>query len=324
MNNIKKIGLSALAGSLVAFSAQAAELSVSGTAEATYVSKGGTGGATAHTGNPMGLNTGITLTGTGDVNGYDVTLTTVLADGHGSGRSSSSLTIDMGDMGQVGFDQGVGLYGIGTVENKIPSAWEEPDHGMTDMHQIDVNGAGNVVGYKNTFAGAGVSIELQPGVGGTAAGDGGSTVATGTEYNLAVNYSPADGVTLWGGYANESTNGADDDTEMTAAIQYATGPITVGYQRSTVDPGSGASTEVEAMGVAFAVNDNLSISYGSTENTRDATATAVEASSEATAINAAYTMGSAAIKVAMGEQDNQGYTANKNAEYTEVSLSLSF
>ena len=36
MNNLKKIGLSALAGSLVAFSANAVELTVSGTAEVTY------------------------------------------------------------------------------------------------------------------------------------------------------------------------------------------------------------------------------------------------------------------------------------------------
>jgi len=36
MNNLKKIGLSALAGSLVATSAFAGEMSVSGSAKATY------------------------------------------------------------------------------------------------------------------------------------------------------------------------------------------------------------------------------------------------------------------------------------------------
>ena len=42
MNNLKKIGLSALAGSLVAISANAAELSVSGSVEVTYTDTGGT------------------------------------------------------------------------------------------------------------------------------------------------------------------------------------------------------------------------------------------------------------------------------------------
>ena len=40
MNNLKKIGLSALAGSMVAFSAQALEMSVGGTAKITYVDEG--------------------------------------------------------------------------------------------------------------------------------------------------------------------------------------------------------------------------------------------------------------------------------------------
>ena len=41
MNNLKKVGLSALAGSLVAFSANAVEMTVSGTAEVTYTTNGG-------------------------------------------------------------------------------------------------------------------------------------------------------------------------------------------------------------------------------------------------------------------------------------------
>ena len=41
MINLKKIGLTALAGSLVAFSANAVELSVSGGSEITYTTDGG-------------------------------------------------------------------------------------------------------------------------------------------------------------------------------------------------------------------------------------------------------------------------------------------
>ena len=58
MNNLKKIGLSALAGSLVAISANAAELSVSGSVELTYTDTGGTGGNEV-TGNSFGANSGI-------------------------------------------------------------------------------------------------------------------------------------------------------------------------------------------------------------------------------------------------------------------------
>ena len=57
MNNIKKIGLTALAGSLVAISAQAAEMTVSGATMLTYTSEDGT----EVTGNPLGMKTNIHL-----------------------------------------------------------------------------------------------------------------------------------------------------------------------------------------------------------------------------------------------------------------------
>ena len=108
--NIKKIGLSALAGSLAMVSANAVELAVSGKTEVTYMSK-----ELASTGNPFGMGNAITFSGSGDVNGLGTaTYTAVLGDqGQASTTTSetfasASLMLDMGDMGTVGFDQGVG------------------------------------------------------------------------------------------------------------------------------------------------------------------------------------------------------------------------
>ena len=70
MNNFKKIGLSALAGSLAAVSANAAEMSVSGAAHLSYVSNDQSEVA----GNPYGMHTSLGFTGSGDVNGYETTL----------------------------------------------------------------------------------------------------------------------------------------------------------------------------------------------------------------------------------------------------------
>ena len=69
--NIKKvIGYSALAGSLAAFSAQAVEMSVSGSAKVTYQN----GDSSEVTGNAYGMNTSMAFTGSGDVNGYETSL----------------------------------------------------------------------------------------------------------------------------------------------------------------------------------------------------------------------------------------------------------
>ena len=91
MNIVKKIGYSALAGSLVAFSAQAVEMSVSGSAKITYENTD----QSEVTGNPYGMNTSMGFTGTGDVNGYETTLFITSADSVG-GMSSASVSVDLG------------------------------------------------------------------------------------------------------------------------------------------------------------------------------------------------------------------------------------
>ena len=84
--NIKKIGLSALAGSLAVVSANAVELSVSGKTEVTYAKKD-----TGSNGNPFGMGNALTFSGSGDVNGMTATYTAVIGDG-GQANSNTSET----------------------------------------------------------------------------------------------------------------------------------------------------------------------------------------------------------------------------------------
>ena len=95
-------------------------MSVAGSAAVTY----NNGHSSEVTGNPYGMNTSLAFTGSGDVNGYETTLTVVAADKFG-GMSSAALTVDMGGMGKLTFDQGVGVGGISTIDDKTPSAYEE-------------------------------------------------------------------------------------------------------------------------------------------------------------------------------------------------------
>jgi outer membrane protein OmpU len=76
MNNIKKVGLTALAGSLAAISANAAEMTVSGASVLTYTSEG----ATEVTGNSWGMKTNLGFTASGEVNGYTVSYMQTSAD----------------------------------------------------------------------------------------------------------------------------------------------------------------------------------------------------------------------------------------------------
>ena len=76
MTNLKKLGLSALAGSLVAVSAQAGEIAVTGSANVTYVT-----GEKVNGGKTIGTDRDVAFTGTGEMdNGWGVTFYTNSAD----------------------------------------------------------------------------------------------------------------------------------------------------------------------------------------------------------------------------------------------------
>jgi len=326
MNNLKKVGLSALAGSLAMFSATA-DVTVGGSAEATYTSNSGAG--TSLGGNPIGLSHNISVTGTGEMeNGFTYSVMTDF-DGQTMTRDSSVFKLDMGDLGTVGVDQGVGSFGIGTLENKVPTAWEEADHATGSLaHGIDANGAMNVVGYSNTFMGAGVSVEYNPEISGTTAKEaGGSTggVSLGSELNFALTYAvpQLEGLTLNYGEAKTAhgtgeTGGTDEEVW---AVNYAMGPVSVGVSGSSQRTAGAKSQSNRHTGIAVNVNESLSISWGTNKANEKTQEHTVEAS---TGVMAAYSMGAASLKIAQNTTKNVGGVVDVKDENMEISLALAF
>ena len=139
MNNFKKVGLTALAGSLVATTAYAGALSVSGSAGVKYQSKSGSAGAAAVQGNPWSDSNGITFSGGGEMeNGMTVGVSYTMTD---AAFSTSNVTLDMGDTGKLAFGHDSAQGGIDTIKDKMPTAGEEvwddqgtgDDAGVTDV-----------------------------------------------------------------------------------------------------------------------------------------------------------------------------------------------
>jgi outer membrane protein OmpU len=342
--NIKKIGLSALAGSLAVVSANAVELSVSGKTEITYVSK-----EQGTVGNPFGMGNSITFSGSGDVNGMTATYTAAIGDsGQANSNTSevfasSSLMLDMGDMGTVGFDQGVGEFGVSTIDDKMPYAYEEIWTYVGTSNGLRAAGGTNVLGYKNTMMGYTLSVEIDPGhtnnssVG--SSGDGGATGAGTADsgWNLALTGSPYDGVTVGLGYGEEESNTdvalvgnqPEDDKFSTGFVTYAMGAATVGYQHSYGSGGTvGASdNEVDIYGISYQINENLALSYNQMKNTyglgevKGATKPVDE---KTTGVGASYTLGSASVRVLASDGKNIGGVDGKKEDHVEVSLMLAF
>jgi len=344
MKKLTKIGVSALAGSLVAASAQAGELSASGTWELTYKSDDA-----AQTGNPFGSKSAVTLSGSGDVDGFGTaSFSAVINDNNPVGYLSHLITLDMGDMGMVGFDQGVGKFGVSTIDDKSPTAWEESWHNTANSSGglIHSGGSGGVFGYSNAMGGFDLTVEYAPAMTTADNGDGGASgdntsLANGSNVNFAINNSSLiDGLAFGVGagsteYDDEAVVGNEDGSSSVAYANYTMGPATVGI---TISDSSNArlggttssannndgGREVEAYGIAFAVNENLSISYNEHNMTYKKRGGSADVEQESTGVAMAYTMGGATLAIQNNSMDNVTGTAGTNDEITEISLSLAF
>ena len=345
MNTLKKIGLSALAGSLVAVSAQAGELAVTGGLTATYATKSGDSGtASDDHGRGFSTATDITFTGSGEMdNGWTVSGFVTQVEGMGS-VSSSQMTITMGDMGKLKVNR-VGGGAVNGMDDKLPSAWEEAsDNSAHDFIGEDI-GSGIDDGSISYFLPAisieggsmTIGVDYDPAAGVVAGGTGstqvGSTFGAGT--GVSVDISTDLGLSIYAGaeeHARQvasSTAGSitKDAFNGTVGAAYAYGPVTVGYQQWYNDAGAGTHYESDGMSIAFAVNENLSLSYAKIDETKYAAGnrsanTNVEASMKA--YNVAYSMGSIAVKAHHGKQDNPDFSAATSAETTEISVSFAF
>jgi outer membrane protein OmpU len=330
MTNLKKVGLSALAGSLVAVSAYAGELSVSGSAKFTYTADTGNEDAEAD-GNRFGMAQGLTFSGSGELdNGHTVSLTHVMSS-NGGGKSTSVLSYDMGAIGSIKYQQDSGSLGIGNIDDVTPTANEEVFDGLdTEGSNETPNGrvSGGITGFQYTYSNDMLTAMLgySPKSDSSSTGDGsnGTAVALQSSTSIALKINPMDGLTIVAGTGSKgNADGLKEDDHDTYGIVYAWGPIQVGYQHSEIDDGTTsttADTEQDMVSIAFAVNENLSISYGEQDTDRDGTTL----TQEVKGFSVGYSMGGMTIKAHKNEGTNIAQTANNESEHTEIAVSFAF
>ena len=306
MKNITKLGLTALAGSLVASSAFAGAMSVSGSAKITHASQD----ETEVTGNSFSNSKGISFSGSGELdNGWTVATTYTMSN---AAFSSSQVTIDMGDSGTVGLWNGAGGAGLPKYYDNMPTAGEQVwDDSDTDDNGIPTHANGNMLGYNGTFGGLGVSLAYTNG--GASGANGGAS-----DSSWVVTYDGLmDGLSVGLGMGE---NGITQDLS-TVWAKYTAGSITVGYQRSEVNnTGSTADEETTAMAASIAVNENLSISAGA----HDVDMGAGKVDEESRGVSASYTMGSTTIGFVANSTDNVAGTSGSDDSYREIAVSFAF
>ena len=111
-------------------------------------------------------------------------------------------------------------------------------------------------------------------------------------------------------------------------IKYAMGPITVGYQEhetSITEAADAPSYNSESIGIALAVNDQLSIGYSEVDETKNAIGATTATSADIEALTIAYSMGGMSIKAYRMNATNPNYDANAvTTEKSEIALALAF
>ena len=326
---MKKLGLSALAGSLVAVSANAGELSVNGGVELTYTDTGGNTGNEV-TGNSYGANSSITMSGSGDVGFGTVSATRTINDS-ANGWGSSHQSLDMGDMGILSFDSSAGaLVGVTANDDLMPTAYEEASTGVSSKGVTGV-GSTNVIGYRNTFGMFSISAGYSQNGGQTAESASAGEASHGSSEDVYVSMSGLiDGLTIGAGHAtqgakNTSTT-SEASQEFVANAVYSSGPVSVGYRIFEDNNGTAgtASRSGEHMAIAFNVNDNFKLSYGVQDTEKEAISATAAVTEEVTGISAAYTSGAASVRINHSKADNDNGVQGTDDETTEISLVLSF
>lgn len=344
MNNFKKIGLTALAGSLAAVSANAVELSVSGETTVSYISntaaKVGTIG-----GSSIGTSTGITFSGSGELeNGWTVSSSNILNDGDANALSSSQLNLTMGSMGTVTFAK---LFGsnVNAIDDVTPKVAEEAWDGASGSVLQTIGGATNsgAVAYKSpSFDLMGVSasfgVDYDPAAG--AAGNDHDAVATktatqGSGMGAVVKLSHDSGLTVGAGVEEVSSNSGNnaEAQNVTGYALYTMGPVSVGYQGYYLDTGTsaklgataGADYSGDAVGIAFNVNDQVSIGYQKVSEDKEARGGVVGTTRDIKSLSAAYSSGGMTMSIQQTDTDNYSFaTAGNELDTETVQVTLSF
>ena len=315
MTNLKKIGLTALAGTLAATTfANAGSMSVSGNAIMEYQTTEVDGGSNSvNTTDGFVLNSSLVFSGSGELdNGMTVSVFQNLFAGS---VTSEGLSLDMGDMGVLHMNSWGYTSGITSIADKIPTAGE-------NVHD-DLN-TGN---HDNPAVGiAKTSSDGADTLGWNYSGDMFSLSAASAHVNgaqessVALTVTPMEGLSIGYGAGNDRPTTALDNDVTTMFATYSMGPVSVGYQVTEIDAETATDVDADHYGISFAINENLSVSYG--ENTVDFEASTSD--EESTGFSASYTAGSMSFVLVNNEKLNATGAATADSEMIELKMIMAF
>ena len=320
--------------------AQAGEMTVTGSMQATYQSN-----SENTTGNPLGMDREIKFSGSTELdNGMNMSVMQDFDDAGAFGNAK----ITFGNVGGL-VDIYVGTDGseVDAIDDITPSAFEEANGSGSGTYQ-DVGGLADEmgIGFKASLPILGtVSGQYVPRADGSESADkvaSGSLGTKGAGTEIVVKTPMGDlpfvggflgGNTLTVGYAEEEMSQAANTTdrfEITAALTGSIGNFSYGYQVEHIDAGQTAALtdavfyRVDSIGLAYAVNDALSISYNMMEQKQHNVAADSSFTQDTDAINIGYTVGGLTLGFQDASTDNANMVKNVKDDTRTISVKAAF
>ncbi len=316
MNKYKKIGLTALAGSLVATSAFAGELSVSGSAS---INMEHTNGGAANTGKTFSMGNSVKFSGSGELdNGMTVSLSFELDQGDDetdvSGATAPfdghSVTVSSDSLGTIKFSGEGGKSSTAAIDTSAAGdLWDNYDD--EEMEPTETGTSDNMFMYTlpSLMDGISANISYEP------TGEG-----TESAIQYGVTYSGIDGLSVSYATGDDSTPVGDAGSASVFKASYAYGPVTIAYSDFEYDTtGTSSDDDMEGAKITYTVSDEISVSYA-TEEVK--TGSLLTAEYKEMAVD--YTSGGMTISASMGEVDDRDGTTAAIEDQERWYLGASF
>jgi outer membrane protein OmpU len=327
--NIKKIGMTALAASLVSVSANAAELSVSGGASIGINQY--SAGADLNYGHSFSMGNAIVFSGSGELeNGLNVSVSYELDEGSNSAADSNtevwdnhSVTVSSDTLGTLTFS-GHGGNSATTAINTTAAGdiFDGFDGTLTSSNSASGKGISEAGAGDDSFFytapamvdGLAINLSYNP---------ANRAEAGESAYGYGLTYTGVEGLSLSYASADIKTGLSTTSGDNTAiAAKYAYGPVTVAYTNNEYDVGTaGSDQDLSSYSVSYTISEELSVGYGVEEIE---SGTASDQDAEYSKISASYTSGGVTLSASYSEAENIDHSTATKADQEYYYLGASF
>jgi outer membrane protein OmpU len=330
MNNLKKIGMTALAASLVSTSVFAGELAVTGSASIAYENYT-TAEDAIHNNKTFTQSNAINFNGSTELdNGMNVAVHFELDDGsngvangsaadHASVWDNHSITISSDAMGTFVFSGHGGSSAQSALDTTAAGDIFDNFDGTAGIAATSTlrssKASNNIMKYTLPTVMDDLSMAVSYQAGGNANAGAASSMAYGATYT------GVEGLSVSYGYGENNANATLNADVTTVSASYAYGSFTLKASETENDELTVTDQKLTSMSVAYTVSDNLSLTYG--VETLEAADWVSDA--DYSKIEAAYTTGG--LTVTLGTQtaqNGEGAAADLDVDYNYLTLGFAF